>query len=116
MASDDEMLRAFAVVANHLFAETELSRAYNVSRAAFGLILNGTTGKRKGTQNTICHTDHLLALRLFANAPVKSGGRRSGTTMSALRCSDWTRWLSVADELGFERTPPLGAPPQLPEN
>jgi hypothetical protein len=99
-----------------VLAHTDVARGYNVSRAAFGLVLHGVTGKRKGTQNTICHDEHLLALGLFSRVRVTSGGRRCGTAMSALRCVDWTKWLIVADKLGFTATPPLGMPPPLPQD
>jgi hypothetical protein len=100
-----------------VLAHTEIARSYNVSRAAFGLVLHGATGKRKGTQNTICHDEHLVALGLFSSVRVKSGGRRCGTAMSALRCVDWIKWLAVADKLGFTASPPpLDAPPPLPQD
>jgi hypothetical protein len=99
-----------------VLAHTDVARGYNVSRAAFGLVLHGVTGKRKGTQNTICHDEHLLALGLFSRVRVTSGGRRCGTAMSALRCVDWTKWLVVADKLGFTAAPPLGTPPPLPQD
>jgi hypothetical protein len=88
---------------------------YNVLRAAFGLVLFGATGERKGTINTICHDEDLFGLGgMFDTVPVKTGGRRVGTERFALQCVDWTQWLEVASLEGFEEASPLGKPPPLP--
>jgi hypothetical protein len=103
------------LVRHCVIAHVSTAQTYNVLRAAFGLVLCGATGKRKGTINTICRDEDLLNLAgLFARVPVLTGGRRAGKARFELQCVEWAQWLEVAEAEGFEELAPLGAPPPLP--
>jgi hypothetical protein len=103
------------LVRHCVVAHVSAAQTYNVLRAAFGLVLFGATGKRKGTTNTICRDEDLLDLGgLFVRVPVLTGGRRAGKARFALQCVEWAQWLDVAEAEGFEEVAPLGAPPPLP--
>jgi hypothetical protein len=106
---------ALALVRHCALVHVSAPQTYNVLRAAFGLVLFGETGKCKGTAKTICRDiDEDLRCGLFACVAVKTGGRRTGNARFALQCVEWTKWLEIAEEEGFEEVSPLGTPPPLP--
>lgn len=74
---------------------TEKHKQLNVTKAAFSLLLTGSTGKRSGSFNTMCRNADLERLELFTeqtvSKPVAGGGEFQFQQIAVASSEEWRR-------------------------